>query len=139
VRLDKRFWRNVFGVSHGVMVVNAFYENVPKHLAEGRELALGEPQENLVLEFNPRPQQEMLVACVWSHWKQPRQPDLLSFAAVTDEPPAEVAAAGHDRCIIALKPENIDAWLSPEPGDLKAQHAILEDPQPLFYEHRKAA
>jgi hypothetical protein len=39
---------------------------------------------------------------------------LLSFAAITDEPPAEVAAAGHDRMIINIKPENVDAWLKPE-------------------------
>jgi len=28
---------------------------------------------------------------------------LLSFAAITDEPPAEVASAGHDRCIVPVK------------------------------------
>ena len=42
-----------------------------------------------------------------------------SFAAITDEPPAEVAAAGHDRCIIPIKEENIDAWLNPDPKNLE--------------------
>lgn len=36
-----------------------------------------------------------------------------SFAAITAEPLLEVAAAGHDRCIIPIMPENIDAWLAP--------------------------
>ena len=39
---------------------------------------------------------------------------LLSFAAVTDDPPAEIAAAGQDRCIIPIKPANVDAWLQPQ-------------------------
>ena len=43
------------------------------------------------------------------------EPELLSFAAITDEPPAEVAAAGHDRCVIPIKPEQLDAWLNPRP------------------------
>ncbi len=43
-----------------------------------------------------------------------RQPALLGFAAVTDEPPPEVSAAGHDRCIIPLKPENLEVWPSPK-------------------------
>jgi hypothetical protein len=64
---------------------------------------------------------------------------LLPFAAITDEPPAEVAAAGHDRCIIPTKPENVDAWLNPNPTDLKAQYAILDDRERPYYEHRLAA
>ena len=66
-------------------------------------------------------------------------PDLMSFAAITDEPPAEVAAAGHDRCIIPIRPEHVDAWLNPDPVNLAAQHAILDDRARPFYEHRIAA
>ena len=81
----------------------------------------------------------MLVACLWSRWSKEGEPDLLSFAAITDEPPAEVAAAGHDRCIIPLRSENVDAWLNPNPQDLAAQFAILDDRQRPYYEHRLAA
>ena len=52
---------------------------------------------------------------------------MLSFAAITDEPPAEVAAAGHDRCIIPIKPDNVDARLNPNPKDLGALYGILDD------------
>jgi hypothetical protein len=82
---------------------------------------------NVVLEFRPQPPQDMLVACLWSHWSEPGQPELLSFAAITDEPPAEIAAAGHDRCIIPIRPENIDAWLKPDRTSLREQYAILDD------------
>src|SRR5258705_10100339 len=106
---------------------------------EGRELDEGEKDENVVLEFKPHPPHDMVVACLWSRWSSPGEPDLLSFAAITDEPPAEVAAAGHDRCIIPIKPEYIDAWLDPDPSDLAAQYAILDDRDRPFYEHRLAA
>jgi putative SOS response-associated peptidase YedK len=65
--------------------------------------------------------------------------DLLSFAAITDEPPAEVAAAGHDRCIVPIKPDYVDAWLNPRPKDLGALFAILDDRERPYYEHRMAA
>jgi putative SOS response-associated peptidase YedK len=140
-RLDnlEGFWRRQFGVTHGLVVVNAFYENVSRHRVEARELLPGEKDENVVLEFRPTPTQDMLVACLWSHWHAPGQPELLSFAAITDEPPAEVAAAGHDRCIIPIKPEHIDAWLDPAAGVLQTQYAILDDRERPYYEHRMAA
>ena len=133
------FWRKQFGVTHGLIVANAFFENVSKHKAEGRDLVPGEQEENVVLEFRPKPTQDMLVACLWSQWTGDGEPDLLSFAAITDEPPAEIAAAGHDRCIIPIKPEHIDAWLNPDPDNLKALYAILDDRERPYYEHRLAA
>ncbi|HEX7906914.1 MAG TPA: SOS response-associated peptidase family protein [Paraburkholderia sp.] len=133
------FWKPLFGHSHGILVVNAFYENVSRAKMEGRELAPGEKDENVVLQFNPNPPHDMLVACLWSRWSAPGEPDLLSFAAITDEPPAEVAAAGHDRCIIPIKPDNVDAWLNPDASDLAALYAILDGRDRPFYEHRLAA
>lgn len=133
-------WGKLFGHRHGIMLVTRFYENVSRHKMEGRELAPGEKEENVVLEFDPQPPQLMLVACLWN-----RSPggdhgaDLLSFAAITDEPPAEVTAAGHDRCIVPIKPEHIDAWLNPDQHDLQALYAILDDRARPCYEHRLAA
>jgi len=136
------FWKSAFGVSHGIVVLNAFFENVSRHRVEGRELAPGEKEENAILEFRPRPVQDMLVACLWSHWTDPsgKEPELLSFAAITDDPPPEIAAAGHDRCIIPIKPEHLDAWLDPATSkDLARMYAILDDRERPYYEHRLAA
>lgn len=129
------FWKGQFGHTHGLIVVNAFYEHVsmPKQAGPDGEV------ENVILEFKPRPTQDMLVACLWSHWTGAGEPDLYSFAAITDDPPPEVSAAGHDRCIIPIKPEHVDAWLNPDPGNLKAQYAILDDRERPYYEHRQAA
>lgn len=135
----EKFWRRQFGVTHGVLLVNAFYENVNKHKMEGRELEPGEEVENIVLEFRPKPTQDMLVACLWSRWTAKSQPDLLSFAAITDEPPLEVAAAGHDRCIIPIRHENVDAWLNPDGRSLQELYAILDDRERPYYEHLLAA
>jgi putative SOS response-associated peptidase YedK len=126
------FWREQFGHTHGVLVISAFYEHVE------RRGATGEP-EKVILAFNPKPQQAMLVACVWSRWTSPGEPELLSFAAITDTPPAEVSAAGHDRCVIPIKPENMDAWLQPDPSKRAAQFAILDDRERPYYENRLAA
>jgi putative SOS response-associated peptidase YedK len=83
----------------------------------------------------------MLVACLWNYHKgtDSGEGELFSFAAITDEPPPEVAAAGHDRCIIPIKRENLDAWLNPDPSNLAAMHTILDDRDRPYYEHRLAA
>ena len=133
------FWKGLFGYTHVIAVVNAFYENVNRHRVEGRELRPGEEVENVVLEFKPRPTRDMLVACLWSRWSGPGEPDLLSFAAITDDPPVEVSAAGHDRCIIPIQPEHVEAWLNPDSRNLAAQYAILDDRERPYYEHRLAA
>lgn len=133
------FWKGQFGVSHGLVVVTSFFENVASHKAEGRELADGEKPSNVVLRFDPAGGVPMLVACLWSRWTGADGEELLSFAAITDEPPAEVAAAGHDRCIVPIKDSNIDAWLHPEKRDLDRLYAILDDRERPYYEHRLAA
>src|SRR5262245_9917401 len=125
--LEGEFWRGLFGRSHGVMVIQGFYEHVKR---DG---------SNVILEFHPRPEQDMLVACLWSRWKAPGQPDLLSFAAITDDPPAEIAAAGHDRCVIPSRGEDVDAWLTPDPRNLSASDAVLGNRSRPYYEHRLAA
>lgn len=133
-------WGKLFGHRHGIMIVTRFYENVSRHKMEGRELQPGEKEENVVLEFNPMPPQQMLVACLWNLSPGANHgTDLFSFAAITDEPPPEVAAAGHDRCIVPIKPEHVDAWLSPDPNNLEALYAILDDRARPYYAHKLAA
>jgi len=143
-KLEGRFWKPLFAATRGLMLISAFYENVDRHKAEGRELAEGELPTNQVLEFRPQPAQPMLVACLWSRWTAPgaraaSEAPLLSFAAITDEPPAEVAAAGHDRCVVPIRPEHIDAWLDPALSDPAALYRILDDRERPYYEHRLAA
>lgn len=122
-----RFWRSEFGHTHALMVIDSFYENVER---DGK---------NVVLHFTPRPAYQMLVACLYADWSDPKEGRLLSFAAVTDEPPTEIKAAGHDRCIINLRPENVEGWLSPEGRSDQELQALLSDRQQPYYEHEVMA
>lgn len=130
------FWREQFGHTHAVMIVSRFYENVSRHNFERRELNAGEKEQSIVIEFRPPEGRDLVIACLYSHWKKPGEHDLWSFAAITDEPPPEVRHAGHDRCIIAIKEENIDAWLQPG-GDLAKCYSILDDRENLTYTGRE--
>jgi putative SOS response-associated peptidase YedK len=123
----ERFWRSEFGRTHALMVVDSFYENVERD------------QKNVVLHFTPRPAYQMLVACLYADWSDPKEGRLLSFAAVTDEPPPEIKAAGHDRCIINLRQENVEAWLTPQGRSDEELQKLLSDRQTPYYEHEVAA
>lgn len=133
------FWSGLYGKNHGIMVVDSFFENVPRHLYEKRELAPGERESNVVLNFNPNTGVPMSIACLWSHWTHAREPDLDSFAAITDEPPPEILATGHTRCVISLKDENVREWLAPEQTSKPRLEEILSDRVRPYYEHRVAA
>lgn len=123
----ERFWRSEFGHTHALMVIDSFYENVER---DGK---------NVVLHFTPRPAHQMLVACLYAQWSDAKQGRLLSFAAVTDEPPPEIKAVGHDRCIINLRRENVEAWLSPRGRSDEELQGILSDRQTPYYEHEVMA
>ena len=123
-----RYWKGLFGASHAVMMAESFFENVQR---DGK---------NQVLHFVPRPANTMLIACLVSEWRDPKGgPPLLSFAAITDDPPPEIAAAGHDRMIVNLKPEHLEAWLSPQGRSLDDLQNILSDRQAPYYEHEVMA
>lgn len=122
----ERFWRQQFGQTHALMLVHSFFENVERDGA------------NAVLHFTPRPAQIMIIACLYGEWAG-KEGALQSFAAITDDPPAEVAAAGHDRMIINIQPGQIERWLHPEKESTETLQQILDDKQQPYYEHEVAA
>jgi putative SOS response-associated peptidase YedK len=133
------YWRTVYGRKHAVIVISGFYENVPEHLYQRRELAPDEKEKNLVLEFDPKPAGDMLVACLWDHWAKPGTPSLDSFAAITDDPTPEVAATGHQRTIITIQEQYLSEWLSPSKVSRERLELILSDKELPYYEHQIAA
>ena len=132
----ERFWSEQFGSHHAILVAESFYENVALHALERRALNPGEQEKNVVLHFSPEPPQSMLIACLWSRWTDPGEPDLCGFAAITDEPPPEVAAAGHDRCIVNLRPENVEAWLTPQGRSAAELQSLLSDRAIPLFQHK---
>lgn len=123
----ERFWSGQFGSTHAIMVVESFFENVDRG------------GKNVVLQFTPQPARDMLIACLYSRWSRKDADDLLSFAAVTDEPPDEVRAAGHDRMIVSIKETNVNAWLTPEGRSADELQMIFDAVERTFYEHKEAA
>lgn len=81
----------------------------------------------------------MLVACIWDRWTKPKEPDLYSFAAITDEPLPEVAATGHQRTIITLQEKYLSEWLSPNGVSQERLEHILSDKELPYYVHQIAA
>lgn len=130
-----RFWKKQFGATHGVVMMQAFYENVWRHNFERRDLAAGEKGENAIVEFRPDDNQTMFVACIWSHWIGEGDA-LYSFAVVTDEPPPEVRAAGHDRCPIQIRKERVRDWLATDQHSPDELMAMLDDRPQVTYQGR---
>lgn len=128
-------WRSEFGHTHGVIAVESFFEAVALHRLRNRQLVKGEGLAALELEFFPSPRQTLYIACLWSHWQRPGRPDLLSFATIVDRAPEQVQAAGQDICPMVIKQENVNAWLNPDPTDLAASFAILDDRPEISYDH----
>ncbi len=132
----RHIWKGLFGYQHGVVVASRFYESVNLHENQRRQLALGEKEQSIEIAFTPEPKQEMFLACLWRYVEpEGDQSSFYGFAAITRDPPPEVLDAGHDRCVICLKPENLDAWLEPDPANLPAMYAILDDPIDAYYQH----
>lgn len=129
-------WKKLFGYNHGLIVARRFYESVSLHRLQQRELVPGERDVPIEIRFEPDPMQDMFLACLWRYTEATEgEEGFYSFAIITHDPPPEVEIAGHDRCVVALKPENIDAWLEPNPAHLSAMYAILDDPIDAYYQH----
>lgn len=111
-------WRPLFGHSHAIFPFTKFFEWVERD---------GEKRE---ISFAPENRAGMWAAALYS---QPRDGGYLSFAMVTDEPPPEVARAGHDRCPIFLEEPQIPAWLRPAAQSREALLSLLEKKEKAFY------
>jgi len=95
-------WKPLFGHRHALFPFTKFFEWVER---EGcaREIA-----------FSPSSRSMMWAASLYSNTNAKNALPYRSFAMITDDPPAEVAAAGHDRCPIFLQEDRIQDWLEPQ-------------------------
>lgn len=110
-------WKPLFGRRHAIFPFVSFYEWVEAPGGGSREIV-----------FHPGERAFMWAASLYSVTGS-----RLSFALITDEPPPEVAAAGHDRCPLFLEGEAWDQWLKPG-ADKKALHALLDRKEPVKYQ-----
>jgi putative SOS response-associated peptidase YedK len=94
--------------------------------------------EEKLLTFNPQTGHDMLLACLCDRLA-PGEPLLESFTAITDEPPVQIAAAGHDRCVIPLTDANLDHWLNPAGRATSELSRMLDECSSPYYKHELAA
>lgn len=120
------WWKSVFGRHHGILTIESFWEHVKR---DG---------ENVVLRFDPRGLDELMVPCIFDR-NEEGDFVLDSFALITDEPNPEVKAAGHDRTPIVMKEEHFDLWLKTGGRDLAAYETVFNDKQKTYFEHEVAA
>lgn len=132
-------WRKQFGRTHGVVLIDSFLENVKRHDMEHRELQPGEEPENVVLEFSSASRKPLLIACLWDHWEGPGEAPFDSFGFITDEPPPEIAAAGHDRVPIWLEQANLLEWLTPEGRSDQQLQSLLDQRPETVFDHQVLA
>jgi len=128
--VEKRTWKRLVGRHHGLLPFTGFYEWVRDD--EGNALEL---------QFTPQGKDIMWAPVIWDHWKSlGGEVEFDSCALITDDPPPEVAQAGHDRCPIFLSGDAVDEWLSPELHKPDTWQKFLQGHrEQVYYEHRKAA
>jgi len=126
----ERYWRKQFGATHGLMLMWSFFEWVDR--PDGTKVEL---------HFTPQAGQLMYVPCLYAEW-QPQDGSghaMPCMALITDEPPPEVAAAGHNRCPINLTREAALQWLAPQGKTAAELQALLDERQRPYYEHEVLA
>ncbi len=124
--LDARNWKAIFGKQHAIFPFYRFYESVP-----------GETGEAKIIYFEPKDQEIMWSAAIFEESKI--APGLLrSFAAITDDPPPEVAETGHDRCPIFITKDKFASWLDPKGAKKEDLIELLNSTVPTYFEHKAA-
>jgi len=119
--LEKRqSWRPLFGCQHGIFPFLRFYEWVQSE--NGKKL----------VSFFPKSRELMWAPVLFDHFEE-NGLEFDSFALITKEPPVEILEAGHDRCPLFLKRENIDLWLNPRDKERKEMYAALEGLEKVIF------
>jgi putative SOS response-associated peptidase YedK len=124
----ERYWRNQFGHTHALLLMESFFEWVDREDGTKAEL-----------HFRPQTRGPMYVACLYAEWLGEDGAKLPCFAVITDEPPPEVASAGHNRCPINLTPVAAQRWLEPAGRSSAELQALLDERQRPYYEHEVLA
>src|SRR3546814_11601380 len=64
--------KGIFGISHGLILADAFFDKVSLPRAEENGMAGEAPLNEVELRFAPLSAEPMLLACVW--WQKPGDP-----------------------------------------------------------------
>lgn len=92
-------------------------------------------ERSIEIFFQPHQPQPLLVPVIWNATVRDDGFHDKGFALVTDEPLPEVAAAGHDRTPIFLRPEDAMDWVQPASRSAAQWDAILEHGRHITFDH----
>ena len=124
--LSGKAWQKPFGNYHAILPTLSFYEWVESE--NGKE----------VLQFTPKTNEHMNIACLYDNWFGNDGEIIQSFAIITREPEPEVLAAGHDRTPVNLSQSVIDQWLKADLNSPQEHLELLNNPYRPFYQHQPA-
>jgi putative SOS response-associated peptidase YedK len=132
------FWRDSLENRRGILIVKKFYENVPlTNYPDYKELPPEvREKENIVVRFEPKGVEYMVIPIIWDSWEKKGSPPLDSMALITDDPAPEVKAAGHDRTPIFLKEEAVDNWLHAQGTGKEIKEKTLMEREKPYYDHK---
>lgn len=88
----------------------------------------------IIIEFQPD-KSDLIVPVIYTAAKVEGRWDA-GFAIVTDEPPAEVEAAGHDRRPVILKTDLSKEWLTIDGKNAHAYDQLLSKRREVTFSHR---
>jgi len=124
----RRTWQGIFMRNHGLFPFNQFYEWVER---DGK---------STLIKFQPDHHEIMWAPCLYDTWKSlDGEIEFSSFALITDDPPPEVQAMGHDRCPIFLRENLIDQWLTPEGKSKEDIYELLKQIEKTLFAYEWAA
>lgn len=124
----KPTWRKLLSRQHALFPFTKFYEWVE---GEG-----GKPAQ---ISFTPGDRPYMWAPALFDTWSSlDGKFTFQSFAIVTDDPPPEILACGHDRCPVFLRSDKIDEWLTPEGKSPPDVVEILKFREDVLYRQEAA-
>ena len=124
--LKRKTWRALVGKNHCLFPFKQFYEWVN-----------GPDGKKRLVTFFPKGKDIMWAPGLHDKWiSEDNSFTFESFALITDDPPTEVLAQGHDRAPLFLKEEAIDEWLDFPFSEKKVSPIeILSKREPIIYGH----
>lgn len=123
----RQTWNKLFTKQHGLFPFKRFFEWVED---DGKKR---------LVSFAPEKQEIMWAPCLWDYWENPQKTfGFYSFALITDDPPPEVSAVGHDRCPIFLREDFIQDWLTVNRSK-EEYYLLLKNLEKVYYINKFAA
>lgn len=125
----KPTWRKLIGKQHALFPFKKFYEWVD-----------GPGERKKLICFAPGDRHTMWAPALYDTWSSlDGKFTFSSLAIVTDDPPPEILACGHDRCPVFLRADKIDEWLTPERRGLDEVMGLLQMRESVYYQHEWTA